>query len=39
MGVQEKERFLKEVNRWGADEAKFKGRGLWISVVERVFRG
>jgi hypothetical protein len=39
MGMQEKEGFLREVNGWGADEAKFKGRGLWICVVERVLSG
>jgi hypothetical protein len=39
MGAREKEGFLKEIHGWGVDEAKFKGRDLWIGVVERVLRG
>jgi hypothetical protein len=39
MGAREKEEFLKEIDVWGVDEAKFKGRDLWITVVERVLRG
>ena len=39
MGREDKEAFLKEVNGWGEEEARFKGRELWVGVVERVLRG
>ncbi|CAA9960912.1 DUF3445 multi-domain protein [Pyrenophora teres f. maculata] len=39
MGRVEKEGFLKEVAGWGEEEARFKGRELWVGVVERVLRG
>jgi hypothetical protein len=39
MNGWEKEAFLKTVNGWGAEEARFKGRELWIGVVERCLKG
>ncbi len=35
----EKERFLREVEGWGPEEARNKGRELWIGVVERCLKG
>jgi hypothetical protein len=37
--AEEKGGFLLAINGWGDDETKFKGRNLWIGVVERVLRG
>ena len=39
MDREDKEAFLKEVNEWGEEEARFKGRELWVGIVERVLRG
>jgi hypothetical protein len=35
----EKERFLREVEGWEPEEARTKGRELWIGVVERCLKG
>jgi hypothetical protein len=39
MSTYEKEGFLREVEGWGVDEARTKGRELWIGVVERCLKG
>ncbi|KAI4942622.1 hypothetical protein J4E91_010017 [Alternaria rosae] len=39
MSSREKEAFLREVGEWGPEEARLKGRDLWIGVVERYLKG
>jgi hypothetical protein len=39
MNGMEKEAFIREVKGWGAEEARIKGRDLWIGVVERCLNG
>jgi len=39
MTMREKEAFLKEIGQWGEEEARAKGRDLWIGVVERCLKG
>ncbi|RMZ70817.1 alpha- -mannosyltransferase [Pyrenophora seminiperda CCB06] len=39
MGKKEKEEFLEQVSNWGDEESRFKGRELWMGVVERVLTG
>jgi hypothetical protein len=39
MNGREKDAFMMEVEGWGNEEAKAKGRDLWIGVVERCLKG
>lgn len=39
MNGREKGAFMREVEGWGNEEAKAKGRDLWIGVVERCLKG
>ncbi|KAI4643810.1 hypothetical protein J4E93_006823 [Alternaria ventricosa] len=39
MTMREKEAFLREIGQWGEEEARVKGRDLWIGVVERCLKG
>ncbi|KAG9187281.1 hypothetical protein G6011_05152 [Alternaria panax] len=39
MNGREKKAFMMEVEGWGNEEARFKGRELWIGVVERCLKG
>lgn len=39
MSSREKEAFLRELGEWGPEEARLKGRDLWIGVVERYLKG
>lgn len=32
-GWREKEELMKEVRRWGEEEAEWKGRGLWMRAM------
>ncbi|KAF1947472.1 hypothetical protein EJ02DRAFT_333533 [Clathrospora elynae] len=39
LGLKERAELMREVYGWDEDEARFKGRALWVGLVERFFAG